>query len=62
MVDIRENFVTEVCSKYKPYWKNMRKMFSWKVVYGWIKLQKKEKILFSYEVQCISTKKNLSKR
>ena len=26
---------------------------------GWIKLQKREKILFTYEVQCISTKKTL---
>ena len=26
---------------------------------GWIKLQKREKILFTYEVQCISRKKTL---
>ena len=35
-------------------------MFSWKVVYGWmdkITKQKREKILFTYEVQCINTKR-----
>ena len=26
---------------------------------GWIKLQKREKILFTYDVQCINTKKTL---
>ena len=37
----------------------MRKMFSWKVVYGWMDkiTKKREKILFTYEVQCINTKK-----
>ena len=36
----------------------MRKMVSWKVVYGWMdKITKnREKILSTYEVQCINTK------
>ena len=34
-------------------------MFSWKVVYGRMDkiTKKREKILFTYEVQCINTKK-----
>ena len=45
-----QNFFESICGK----------MFSWKVVYGWrngYNYKKREKILFTYEVQCINTKK-----
>ena len=64
MVDITDNFVTECLLKVHTFFESIcGKMFSWKVVYGWMDkiTKKREKILFTYEVQCINTK-TLSKR
>ena len=62
MVDITENFVTELLPKVQSFFESIwGKMFSWKVVYGWMDkiTKKREKILFTYKVQCINTKKPL---
>ena len=59
MVDITKNFVTECLLKVQTFLNQYAEKSSDGKWYmdGWIKLQKREKILFSYEVQCISTKK-----
>ena len=63
MVVITEKFATECLLIVQTFFEiNMQKMFSWKVVYGWmdrITKKEREKILFTYEVLCINTKKSL---
>ena len=61
MVDITKNFVTECLLKVQTFLNQYSEKYSARKWYmdGWIKLQKREKILFTYEVQCISSKKTL---
>ena len=49
--EITENFVTEFLNQYGE-------TFSWKAIYGdgWTST-KREKIIFTYEVQCINIRK-----
>ena len=63
MVDITKNFVTECLLKVQTFFNQYAEKCSAGKWYmdGWIKLQKREKILFTYEEQYISTK-NLSGR
>ena len=58
MVDITKNFVTECLLKVQTFLTQYAEKCSAGKWYmdGWIKLQKREKILSTYEVQCISTK------
>ena len=60
MVYITENFVTECLLKVKTFLNQYSEKFSAEKWYmdGWIKLPKKkrEKLLSTYEVQCIKTK------
>ena len=51
MVDITENFVIECLLKVQTFFESIcGKMFSWKVVHGWMDeiSKKREKILFTY--------------
>ena len=61
MVDITEKFVTECLLIVQTFFESICGKCSAGKWYmdGWIKLPKKkrEKILFTYEVQCINTKK-----
>ena len=62
MFYITENFVTKCLLKVQNFFESIcGKMFSWKVVYGCMDkiTRKREEILFTYEKQCISTKKTL---
>ena len=64
MVDITKNFVTECLLTVQTFLNQYSEKCSAGKWYmdGWIKLQKREKKLFTYEVQCISTKTNLCGR
>ena len=65
MVVITEKFVTECLLIVQTFFESICGKCSAGKWYmgGWIKLPKiREKILFTYEVQCINTKKNLCKR
>ena len=61
MDDITENYVTECLLKVQTFFESIcRKMFSWKENGIWMdgyQKKKREKILFTYEVQCINTEK-----
>ena len=59
MDDITKHFVTECLLKVQTFLNQYAEKGSAGKWYmdGWIKLQKREKILFTYEVQCINTKK-----
>ena len=59
MVDITENFVTEWLPKVQSFFESIwGKMFSWKVVYGWMdKITKKERKYY-LPIKCsVSTQK-----
>ena len=59
MVVITKNFVTECLLEVQTSFESIcGKNVQLKSLYGWMdKTTKREKILFTYEVQCIDTKK-----
>ena len=61
MVDITENFVTECLLKVQTFFESIcGKMFSWKVVYGWMdKITKKERKYYLPMKCSVSTQKTL---
>ena len=64
MVYVTENFVTKGLLKVQTFFESIcEKMFSWKVVYGWMDKNTKKREYINLLLKCsVSTQKNLSKR